>query len=301
MFVEVGGIEQWLEIEGDGERPVLLLVHGGPGASTRFASGAWVSWREHFTLVHWDQRGAGRTFLKNGAQNCQPMTFNRIIEDGLEVTEFLCRHLVKKHIFVLGHSWGSAIAVHMVKRRPDRFAAFVGTGMLVNFQKNEALNHAKLTRLAEMQGDAEGLATLAEIGHPPYVDIQHLGAVRQLGDRLMGGQGDSPFPRPPMPPKNMTDEDRDLGLQAFFFSCNALIDDLWRVDLSSLGPLFDVPVFIFMGTHDQQTAIELAEEYFAAVEAPEKAFVRFEGCHHFAHINRPDEFLEQLITHLLPT
>lgn len=300
MYVEIGGIKQWLEIEGDSESPVLLLVHGGPGASTRFASGAWAPWREHFTLVHWDQRGAGRTFLKNGAENCQPMAFDRIVEDGLEVTEFLCGHLMKERIFVLGHSWGSAIAVHMVKRQPDRFAAFVGTGMLVNFQENEVLNHAKLTRLAEEKGDAEGLAMLQEIGRPPYADIQHLGAVRQLGDRLLGGQSDSPFPRPPVPPTNMTAEDRDLGLKAFFYSCDVLIDDLWRVDLHTLGPRFNVPVFIFMGSHDQQTPIELAESYFATIKAPEKALVRFEGCHHFVHINKPDEFLEQLVAHLLP-
>lgn len=300
MFVEVGGIQQWLEIEGDRKKPVLLIVHGGPGASTRFASGAWTPWREHFNLVHWDQRGAGRTFLKNGPENCQPMTFDRIVEDGLEIAKFLCRNLLKDRVFVLGHSWGSAIAVHMVKRRPDLFAAFVGTGMLVNFHENELVNHSKLTQLAEMQGDIEGLATLKEIGHPPYADIQHLGAVRQLGDRLIGGNGDSPFPRPPVPPANMSAEDRNLGPQAFFFSCNALIDDLWRVDLSLLGTSFDVPVFIFMGTHDQQTPIELAETYFASIEAPRKAFVRFDGCHHFVCINKPDEFLEQLIAHLLP-
>jgi pimeloyl-ACP methyl ester carboxylesterase len=299
MFVEVGGIRQWLEIEGDGEKPVLLLVHGGPGASTRFASGAWTPWREHFCLVHWDQRGAGRTFLGNGAENCRPMTFGQIVDDGLEVAEFLCRHLAKERIFVLGHSWGSAVAAHMVKRCPDLFAAFAGTGMLINFRENETLNHAKLTRLAEAQDDAEGLATLARIGHPPYADMRHLAEVRQLGDRLLGGQGDSPFPRPPVPPTIMTAEDREAGMQAFYFSCTALIDDLWRVDLSTLGPRFDVPVFILMGTHDQQTPIELAEGYLAGVEAPAKAFVRFEGCHHFVHINRPDDFLEQLVAHLL--
>ena len=301
MFVEVGGIQQWLEIEGDAENPVLLLVHGGPGASTRFASGAWEPWREHFCLVHWDQRGAGRTYLKNGAENCQPMTFDQIVSDGLEVAEFVCRHLAKQDIFVLGHSWGSAIAVHMVKRRPELFTALVGTGMLVNFRENEALNYTKLTGLAEDQGDAEALSTLASIGPPPYAEIEHLGAVRQLGDRLLCGGGDSPFPRPPVPPTNMTAEDREAGQQAFFFSCSALIDDLWAVDLSTLGPQFDIPVFIFMGTHDQQTPVELAETYLAAIEAPKKAFVRFEGCHHFVHINRPDDFLKQLVAHLLPS
>ena len=300
MFVEVGGIQQWLEIEGNGEKPLLLLVHGGPGASTRMASGAWKPWQDHFTLVHWDQRGAGRTFLKNGPENCQPMTFDQIVDDGLEVAEFICRHFAKERTYLLGHSWGSAVAVHMVKRCPDLFAAFVGTGMLVNFRENEAINHAKLTRLAEAQGDADGLSTLARIGPPPYADIQDLGAVRQLGDRLLGGSGDSPLPRPPAPPTCLTAEDREAGLKPFFFSCAELIDDLWNVDLTPLGPRFDIPVFIFMGTHDQQTAIELAETYFTAIEAPRKAFVRFEGCHHFVHFNRPDDFLEQLIAYLLP-
>lgn len=300
MFVEVGGIEQWLEIEGDGKRPILLLLHGGPGASTRLASGAWKAWQEHFTLVHWDQRGAGRTYLKNGPENCQPMSFDQIVDDGLEVAQFLCQSLATERIFVLGHSWGSAVAVHMVKRRPDLFLAFVGTGMLVNFKENENVNYAKLTRLAEAQGDTEGLATLARIGPPPYADIQDLGAVRQLGDRLLDAPGDSPFPRPPLPPVNMTAEDRETGLQSFFFSCNELIDDLWRVDLSSLGTHFDVPVLILMGTHDQQTPIELAEAYLTGIDAPQKAFVRFEDCHHFVHFNKPDEFLEQLVALLLP-
>lgn len=36
MFVEIGGIPQWVEIEREGariENPALLLIHGGPGAS----------------------------------------------------------------------------------------------------------------------------------------------------------------------------------------------------------------------------------------------------------------------------
>lgn len=301
MFVQIGGCEQWLEFQGEGEKPALLVVHGGPGASTRFASGAWLPWCDHFTLVHWDQRGAGRTFLKNGAANCGPMTFGKIVDDGVEVAEFICRHLSQDQLFVLGHSWGSAVAVHMVKRRPDLFAAFVGTGLLVNFEENEAFGYEKLIRLARARGDDDALSALASIGPPPYAEIQHLGTVRALGDRLLGGSGDTPYPRPPVPPTSMSTEDRDAAPQAFAFSCTSLIDDLWRIDITQLGLNFDVPMFVFMGTHDQQTPIELAQAYLAAIDAPTKGFVAFEGCHHFVHVNRPDDFLDQLVAHLLPT
>lgn len=41
--------------------------------------------------------------------------------------------------------------------------------------------------------------------------------------------------------------------------------------------------------------MELTEQYFAAITAPMKAFVRFEGCHHFVVFNRPDLFLNELL------
>jgi pimeloyl-ACP methyl ester carboxylesterase len=72
------------------------------------------------------------------------------------------------------------------------------------------------------------------------------------------------------------------------------------IDLSALGPAFSMPIFFFEGTHDQQTPIELAEEYFATISAPRKGFVRFEACHHFVVMNRPDLFLRELLTHVRP-
>lgn len=298
MFVEAGGILQWLEIEGEGQKPVILLVHGGPGASTRFASGAWTPWREHFRLAHWDQRGTGRTYIENGPDNSQPMSFDQIVADGLEVAKFLREHLTVESIVLLGHSWGSAVAVHMAKQKPEMFAALVCTGLLVNFSENEDLNYAKLTRLAKEAEDIEAQSMLSRIGPPPYSDIQDLGAIRALGDKLLDAPGDSVQPRPPVPSSSLTAEDRQLGLEALFFSHRTLIDDLWRADIRQLGARYDVPVFVFMGTHDQQTPIELAESYFETIEAPRKSFVAFEACHHFVHINKPDEFLEQLIKHL---
>ncbi|GGD39180.1 alpha/beta fold hydrolase [Pseudoxanthomonas indica] len=57
-FVSIGGIRQWVTIEGqDCRNPVVLMVHGGPGnPNTPFAHTVYADWTKDFTLVQWDQR-----------------------------------------------------------------------------------------------------------------------------------------------------------------------------------------------------------------------------------------------------
>ena len=69
LFVPVGGIDQWITIRGqDRANPVLLLLHGGPGDATNpWAYNVLAPWEKSFTLVQWDQRGAGKTLGKVGS------------------------------------------------------------------------------------------------------------------------------------------------------------------------------------------------------------------------------------------
>lgn len=299
MYVEIGGIPQWVETEpGPPGAPALLLVHGGPGASTRFASVMWQAWREHFTLVHWDQRGAGRTYLRSGAEGCQPLSFERIVADGIQVAEYLRAMPDGGPVVVLGHSWGSAVGLHMIAQRPELFAAYVATGMLVSFRANEAENHARLLRLARATGNGEALAALEGLGPAPYDRPEAVRVHREWADRLSEGTGDAPQPRLTATPTNLTPEDRQAAEAAFAFSAEHLFADLCAIDLPALGTHFEIPMFCFMGTHDQQTSFALAEAWFARIAAPEKVFAPLEGCHHFAHVNRPDDFLALLVAHL---
>ncbi len=136
-FVPIGAIDQWIAIRGeDRANPVLLYLHGGPGRSSTPLAPALRSWEKHFTVVMWDQRGAGKTFGRNGTDE-QPMTVARMVDDGIEVTEYLRRHLDKKTIVLLGHSWGTELGVLMAKQRPDLFSAYVGTGQVVSIAEKE--------------------------------------------------------------------------------------------------------------------------------------------------------------------
>src|SRR5256885_7456840 len=96
-YVTVGGIEQWITIRGeDRSNPVLLFLHGGPGDVTNPWSFLFFApWEKYFTIVQWDQRGAGRTLRKTGESVASTMTVDRMTRDGIDVAEYLRKHLGK--------------------------------------------------------------------------------------------------------------------------------------------------------------------------------------------------------------
>jgi pimeloyl-ACP methyl ester carboxylesterase len=78
-YVRIGGIDQWITLRGeDRNNPVLLILHGGPGDATNpFGYAVFRSWLKTFTVVQWDQRGAGRTLGRNGPSLAPTITIER--------------------------------------------------------------------------------------------------------------------------------------------------------------------------------------------------------------------------------
>lgn len=63
----IGGLPQMLWLRGVSvTNPMLIVLHGGPGASEATVFRHYNSELEqHFLVVYWEQRGAGRSFYPN--------------------------------------------------------------------------------------------------------------------------------------------------------------------------------------------------------------------------------------------
>ena len=63
--VTIGGIEQWLHVRGrNKDNPILLFLHGGPGSPhIGWFDDIQRPWEDHFTVVQWDQRQAGKSYV----------------------------------------------------------------------------------------------------------------------------------------------------------------------------------------------------------------------------------------------
>jgi pimeloyl-ACP methyl ester carboxylesterase len=310
MYVKIGGVDQWIQIRGeDRGNPVILFVHGGPGGSTIPISSGWQSWEKYFTVVQWDQRGAGRTFRMTGESIAATMTLAQMTQDGVEVAEYLRAHLHKDRIVLIGHSWGSFLGIHIVKQRPDLFLAFVGTGQVVGkqtFEKQFELTVTHLKALARAANNGRALTELASISPSPGWDpTKH--NIMQKWEKLLSlpsieaFQLASPIPLPFMPDFSLLDW--YYWRRGLSFSATQLRGrngPMLQSDLWSLGTGFSIPMFFFEGAEDFNTPIEPAYAYFQQLKAPQKEFVLFKGADHFIPLDRPDEFLTQLIKHIRP-
>src|SRR5438445_12624179 len=61
--LEINRTKQWVLYSGNDQGPILLFVHGGPGSPLMMFSSAFdKELRKKFLVVHWDQRGAGKSY-----------------------------------------------------------------------------------------------------------------------------------------------------------------------------------------------------------------------------------------------
>src|ERR1019366_2661362 len=118
------------------------------------------------------QRGAGRTLGRNGASAASTITIERMVQDGVELTELLSKRLQKDKIALVGHSWGSILGVLMAKARPELFYAFVGAGQVADPTRNYVVAYAALVERASREGNSRALRELNEVGSPPYKETE---------------------------------------------------------------------------------------------------------------------------------
>jgi len=301
-YVEVGGIEQWITIRGeDRNNPVVLFLHGGPGDATNpWGYAAFRLWLKHFTVVQWDQRGAGRTLGKSGAGIASTITVERMTQDGVELAQLLRQELRKERILLVGHSFGSIVGVMMAKARPDVFSAYVGTAQVADSTRNYAVAYSDLLKKAEASGDRRALDELKEVGPPPYTDGRGFGVQRKWSnlfegaDMFLGSMLGLALTAPGYSAKDIND-----WLEGQSLSAERLVPQTRELTSEALSGQFKVPVFVIQGADDFTTPVSLARDFVDRLQAPKKEFVTIPGGH-FAVFMQTDAFLRAVASRVQP-
>ena len=151
----------------DRRNPVLLYIHGGPGyvsipMSWWFSRGL----EEYFTVIQWDQRATGKTYLLTDPAKVAPtLTPERMIADTEEMATWARKEFGKDKIFVLGHSWGSFLGLQLAERHPEWLYAYIGVCQLIDGPESERRGWRFAMDAARREGNAEAVHDLEAIVH----------------------------------------------------------------------------------------------------------------------------------------
>lgn len=304
-YVEIGGIPQWIQIRGENrDNPVLLMLHGGPGVSYIPFGPCFEGWEADFTVVHWDQRGSGKTFGRSRRNREGPLTIGQMVQDGIEVCEHLTQRLGQDKIVLFAHSWGSILGVRMANERPDLFSHYFGAGQVVDMADSEPDSYRMLASLLSTAENKGALKMLESVGPPPYREMKKW----MVKQRLIV------MTSPPPPSGTLPDvltaalftpgyslKDSIDWYRSFGFSLKELYDEMMtKSDARRDAPNFEIPVCFIQGEQDMQAPLRPLTEYVDALSAPSKELIVLSGEGHTTLLSAPEVFLEELTRRVSP-
>lgn len=306
---QIGGIHQWLNVRGqDSANPILLFVHGGPASP--LIPTMWQFQRpieEYFTVVNWDQRGAGKTYTAQDHNAYgDTLHIDRYADDAIEVAEYVRKRYGKRKIVLMGHSWGTIVSMKAALKRPDLFYAYVGIGQAINVRENERISFDHGMQQAKAHGNTEAIREMETIapypGNQPITReriitarkwAQHYGGLTAYRDKS------TYFYRAPLLSPEYDDCDRAAVDEGNVFSLGRLLPEFLQVDFSEVRE-FPIPLVMFMGRHDYTTPSQPTAAWLAQVRAPYKRGVWFENSSHMIPWEEPGKTLASLLEFVRP-
>jgi pimeloyl-ACP methyl ester carboxylesterase len=295
--INLGGVPQTVLVTGkDRRKPILLFVHGGPA----FSEVALVrkydrDLDKYFVVVNWDQRGTNLSY--DPAIPRASMTINQIVADAHQLVTLLMKRFNRNKIFLLGHSWGSAVGVLLADKYPQDFYAYIGVGQVANMQDNERVSLQFAMQMAKKGHNQKAINELnAILPYPsPKSTLKELYTSRRwmtyYGGEVYGHHNAHTIfegvanGKNPLYDTVKTDAGTNLSMET-----------LWapflKTDFPRSVPELKVPVYFLLGKHDYNVPFVLAEDYLRTLKAPLKKLVWFDHSAHLPPFEEPQKFVK---------
>jgi pimeloyl-ACP methyl ester carboxylesterase len=299
----INGIDESVIIRGrDTSSPILIWVHGGPGSSeTPVVRHFNAVLENHFVMVYWDQRYAGRS-LDPFAPKPKKQTVGDYVADLDVLISGLRRRLRSGRVVIVAHSWGTVPGILYAERHPENVAAYVGIGQEADTPESERRSYAWLLHQARSYGDTDAESRLTRLG-PPSAASGNMWTPRDLLARY-GGAFHGNLSVMKLVLIGVTAKEanwRDGAAVLLAKGYNRVIEDAEaKVILDRNNLKFEVPIVFMSGRYDRTVDADLARRYLERLSAPKKAFVWFDRSAHYPPFEEPDRFNEIMTSEILP-
>lgn len=294
LDVNLNGLKQKLLItSSDLNNPILLWLHGGPGTSEMFINHHCMdTLANFFTIIHWDQRGTALSY--NDSLQKSDISFDKIFDDAVKLTETLIKTYNQDKVFLIGHSFGSILGIHLVDKYPNYYYAYIGMGQVIDDSKSKEITYQWFLKKLEEENDTAELLKIKKSHNVPRELINKYKGIFYKGKTLTDVIKESPY---------YYDKYLDTYSKSMNFVRSAIPTNQSIIEKNILNNILQiqVPVYFFEGRHDRIAACapELVIEYYKKLHAPEKEIIWFEESAHHPNIDEPDKFQNILISKVL--
>jgi proline iminopeptidase len=273
-YVPVPGAELYFREIGDGQ-PIAVL-HGGPDFNHHYLLPELDRLSDAFRLLYYDQRGRGKS-----SKGVAPETLS--IESEVDDLDRLRQHFGLDAFALLGHSWGSLLAMEYATRHADRLCHLI----LMN---PAPASHADLLHFRESRqtNEAGTLTRMRAIASTPqYLD----GDIEAEAEYYRMHYGKAVF-----------GSDHVATIVArlrVHFTAESIVQaraieerlyaQTWRAseyDLPARLRKLSVPTLVIHGDHDF-VPMECSKHIVEALPAARLVVLR--DCGHFSYLERPAE------------
>lgn len=302
--VKIGGHDLSMMIRGRSvQKPVLLFLAGGPGGSELGAMRRHSqALEEDFVVVTFDQRGTGKSY--DQLDPTSTLTLDQAVGDTLEVATYLRNRFGQDKVYLAGQSWGTVLGVLAVQRQPQLFSAFIGVGQMVSPAETDRIFYRDTLAWARESGGTGLVDTLTASGPPPYsrmLDYEPaLSYEQEVYPYSHAGNSEGPGGMG----ENIVVGEYTLLEQLHIFGSfmdtfSVLYPQIQNLDFRTQATSLDVPVYLVQGRHEAPGRADLAKQWFALLEAPNKKLVIFDGSGHRPLWEQPAQFHDLLTSTVL--
>lgn len=274
----------------DMSNPVLLVCGGGPGIPEYLLESMYPSKLvDEFTVCYLEYRGTGLSY--DSDINISDITTERYVADIVEVTNYLRERFSQEKIYILGHSFGSYIAIKTVHQYPEYYHAYIAMSQICSQKESEYRAYDYMKEQYELLENEKMLKKFAKYPIRESEEIYEKYFTSSLRDTAMHDLGVG------------TTHDMNSVITGIFFpslKCRAYTwqerINIWRGKAVSANfPVvadtlrfnaFDditalqIPIYFFAGQYDYTCCYSLQKEFYEQMDAPVKKFYVFENVAH---------------------
>ncbi|MGL1894254.1 MAG: alpha/beta hydrolase [Spirochaetaceae bacterium] len=291
----------------DESLPLILFLHGGPGGANIGMSSVMdsnSSLTEHFTIIQYDQRGAGKSYNEEMIEDY--ISLDLLLDDIKKIIDEILQKFNKEKLYIIGHSFGTLLGVRLCKDIPSKIISYIGIAQLANMFESETLCTEEALKLCDIKNNNKAkkminssLEYFNDKNYPEYIKLQRLAMTK------IGGFS---YNRKPMNPSllyiisvmspHYSIKDGINMKKGLNYSTDMLWNEIMEINLINEVKEVYVPMYFILGKEDIVAIPSVAINFIDSLKAPIKKTIFFNKSGHSPHMEERKKY-EDLVIELL--